>query len=107
MSVENAKVAAGGANGFSCGGHARWHHLPYGDWDPNSMRDAGDTVHPLSVMAYSSHLLLLLCFLIVIQYTHFTPICVCPHVRTRPRLVTRNSEVLQMLSGIKSRQFLR
>ena len=51
--VENAKAAIGGAievrmASYSEGPHARWHHLPYGEWEPNSMRDAGDTVHPVN-----------------------------------------------------------
>ena len=42
--VENAKVAAGGANGFSCGSGIH-DGITCHMW--NGMRDAGDTVHGL------------------------------------------------------------
>ena len=47
-------------------------------------------------MAYTRHLPLLLCFSNSnYQYTRFTPFFrVCPHARTRPRLVTRNIVIL-------------
>ena len=68
-------------------------HMGNGTMYHETRRDARGTVHwGQSVMAYTRHLPLLLCFSNSnYQYTRFTPFFrVCPHARTRPRLVTRN-----------------